>query len=1018
SNVSEQLEQINVSGSSENINIKEKKVGETQISAKKLAKQQASDSRDLVRYETGITVVETGRTGASGYAVRGVDENRVGIMVDGLRQAETLSSQGFKELFEGYGNFNNTRNSIEIENVKTATITKGADSLKSGSGALGGSVIFETKDARDYLIDKDYYLSYKRGYQTMNNQNLKTLTLAGRSKKFDILVVDTKRDGHEIENYDYKIYPNKQADLSKVGPKREKADPYQITRQSTLIKLGFQPNENHRLSVALDDSTLETKGMDLSYVFRPCKDTACTEKYGERVINDQSKRKNIQFSYENFSQTPFWDHIKLSYSSQKITNKARSDEYCHQSTCAGVLNPQGLHLVEENGVYKIVDKDNKGFNYKDDNSSRWSYGKELFNFKNEKISDDVDTKGGSLDSVLINCEKLTCEGKKFRIYQETDENYSDKYTYEDRPIKVERLSNGKKYGKIQLKSKDNKGLIQDEIARFLFPKSYGYSTDFVNDRDLNTHTQQIKLDLDKEFHLWHTQHQLKYGGLYEKTLKSMVNHQYNTVANVQWWAGNFFCNKRVDGTYPVQHTPAPNYSAYRCSLMNSDKGKDTYLIPVTTKNNVLYFGDNVQLTSWLGLDLNYRYDHVKYLPSYDKNIPVPNGLITGLFKKFGLKEYVYGSKHLVPRDHTDCTYDTPCYKKNFEDNLALLLRKTDYKHHSYNLGLNLDPTDWLRVQLKYANGFRAPTSDEIYMTFKHPQFSIQPNTDLKAETSKTKEVAFTFYKNSSYITLNAFQNDYRNFIDLVEVGERPIEEGSTITYPFHQNQNRDRARVRGIEIASRLEMGDLFEKLQGFHLGYKFTYQKGRIKDNGLHPKYEEFLKLNKDKHPEYEAIARKPQPMNALQPTTSVYNIGYDAPSQKWGVDMYITNVAAKKAKDSFNSQWTSMVARKEKQYTGEEKDISATKANGKDVKDSRGLWRNNRYTVIDTIAYWKPIKNLTFTAGVYNLTNKKYLTWDSARSVRHLGTINRVETATGKGLNRFYAPGRNYRMSVQFEF
>ena len=57
-------------------------------------------------------------------------------------------------------------------------------------------------------------------------------------------------------------------------------------------------------------------------------------------------------------------------------------------------------------------------------------------------------------------------------------------------------------------------------------------------------------------------------------------------------------------------------------------------------------------------------------------------------------------------------------------------------------------------------------------------------------------------------------------------------------------------------------------------------------------------MKLNKAEHPEYEAIARKPQPMNALQPTTSVYNIGYDAPSQKWGVDMYITNVAAKKQK------------------------------------------------------------------------------------------------------------------------
>ncbi|HHF3656445.1 TPA: TonB-dependent receptor, partial [Haemophilus influenzae] len=809
-----------------------------------------------------------------------------------------------------------------------------------------------------------------------------------------------------------------QADLSKVGPTREKADPYQITRQSTLIKLGFQPNENHRLSVALDDSTLETKGMDLSYIFNQCKNSKCENKYGERLINDQSKRKNIQFSYENFSQTPFWDHIKLSYSSQKITNKARSDEYCHQSTCAGVRNPQGLNLVEEDGVYKIKDKYGGELKYEEE---KGGYYRKFKNSRNEDADNDI-SEGGSLDSVLINCEKLNCKGKKFRIYQETDENWDSKYDYENRDIDIKELPNGKKYGVIKLKStKGSSGLTQDEIARFLFPKSFGYSTDFVNDRDLNTHTQQIKLDLDKEFSLWHTQHSLKYGGFYEKTLKSMVNHQYNTAANVQWWADYFFCARGENGNLGGKKIPQPNISVAGCASgtpIHSDKGKETYLIPVTTKNNVLYFGDNVQLTSWLGLDLNYRYDHVKYLPSYDENIPVPNGLITGLFKKFGPKERVYGSKYSIPNGYTDCTYTTPCYQQNFKDNLALLLRKTDYKHHSYNLALNLDPTDWLRVQLKYANGFRAPTSDEIYMTFKHPQFSIQPNTDLKAETSKTKEVAFTFYKNSSYITLNAFQNDYRNFIDLVEVGERPIEEGSTIAYPFHQNQNRDRARVRGIEIASRLEMGDLFEKLQGFHLGYKFTYQKGRIKDNGLNPKYKEFLELNKAQHPEYEAIARKPQPMNALQPTTSIYNIGYDAPSQKWGMDVYITNVAAKKAKDSFNSQWTSMVQRKEKQYTDKETDVPASKANGKDVKDSRGLWRNNRYTVIDTIAYWKPIKNLTFTAGVYNLTNKKYLTWDSARSIRHLGTINRVNTETGKGLNRFYAPGRNYRMSVQFEF
>ncbi|HHF1125356.1 TPA: TonB-dependent receptor, partial [Haemophilus influenzae] len=332
----------------------------------------------------------------------------------------------------------------------------------------------------------------------------------------------------------------------------------------------------------------------------------------------------------------------------------------------GVLNPQGLHLEEKNGVYRIVDKNGDELEYKKKESD-W-YGK-FRNKKDEDVDKDIDSSKGSLDSALIDCEKLNCD-KQFRIYQECDENYTCKYTYEDRTIEVKTLPNGKKYGKIPLKSKNG----QYESAKFLFPKSYGYSTDFVNDRDLNTHTQQIKLDLDKEFHLWHTQHQLKYGGLYEKTLKSMVNHQYNTAANVQWWADYFFCARQEGGNLGGEKKPRPDISVAGCAngtLLHSDIGKDTYLIPVTTKNNVLYFGDNVQLTSWLGLDLNYRYDHVKYLPSYDKNIPVPKGLITGLFKKFGLKDYVYGNKYSKPKEYNDCTYTTMCYEQNFKDNLAL-----------------------------------------------------------------------------------------------------------------------------------------------------------------------------------------------------------------------------------------------------------------------------------------------------------------------------------------------------------
>ncbi|KMZ35832.1 TonB-dependent hemoglobin/transferrin/lactoferrin family receptor, partial [Haemophilus influenzae] len=1002
SNVSEQLEQINVSGSSENINVKEKKVGETQISAKKLAKQQASDSRDLVRYETGITVVETGRTGASGYAVRGVDENRVGIMVDGLRQAETLSSQGFKELFEGYGNFNNTRNSIEIENVKTATITKGADSLKSGSGALGGSVIFETKDARDYLIGKDHYFSIKRATQSMNSQDTVSLTAAGRYKGFDALIVHTERNSNEMKNYGYENYDDKV-----VGIKREKTDPYSISRHSTLVKLGFEPTENHRFSVAIDKSTLKTDGQDLSYSLRPSSYVNTEIRQGERFIHDKSKRENIQFSYENFTQTPFWDHFKLTYSSQKIKNKARSDEYCASANCAGVINPQGLHLDDSNGVYKILDKDNKEL------TGKYNWGTIYENSRNENVTNDISER--SVESLSIDCDKLDCN-KKFRVFSANKLNgkndYTGNYKFEDRKINIKTLPNGKKYGQVELDSRPNpfdSALTQYEEAFYLLPKSEGYSRNDYNDRDLNTNTKQFNFDFDKSFSVIKTEHALRYGGLYSETEKSMVNDQGYKGGNVQWWADDFICNKLENGI----RTPSPQYyptSDCTGKLRESNLGKTSYLIPVKTKNHAFYLGDNFTVTNWLSFDLNYRYDNVRHLPHYrlGQDPEIPRGLLAGTMIPIPDSALTGGSGWY--------NYNHPDYIKNVQDNLNAIQKSTAFKHHSYNLGLNLDPTDWLRIQFKYSNGFRAPTPDEMYMTFKHPQFSILPNTNLKEEKAKTKEIAFTFYRERSYFTTNLFQTDYKNFIDLAYLGERPIDQSKSSYYPFYQSLNRDKAKVNGIEISTHLEIGDLIEKLEGFHLGYKLTYQKGRIKDSKPLEGYKKLLKHN----PKYMNMVLQDQPMNALQPTTSVYNLGYDSPNKIWGLDFYITDVSAKKAKDSFNPQWHSMIERQaENINTGVIETVPAKTVNGNEkVIDRRALWRNKHYTVIDAIAYWKPIKNLTFTAGVYNLTNQKYLTWESARSIRTIGTINRIDTETGIGLNRFYAPGRNYRMSVQFEF
>ena len=546
---------------------------------------------------------------------------------------------------------------------------------------------------------------------------------------------------------------------------------------------------------------------------------------------------------------------------------------------------------------------------------------------------------------------------------------------------------------------------QKEELFYVLPRTEGYSRNDYNDRDLNTDTKQFNLDLDKEFSWGKTHHHVQYGGLYSKTEKSMVNKEGFKGANVQWWADQFICNKLVNGV----RSPAPNLWS-NCELRQNTGNQTSYLIPITTKNHALYIGDNFTTTDWLGFDFNYRYDNVRHHLHYRLGIDpeIPRGLLAGTMIPIPDSALQGGNGWY--------NYNHPDYIQNVQDNLDAIQQSRAFKHHSYNIGVNLDPTDWLRVQFKYSNGFRAPTSDEMYMTFKHPQFSLTPNTKLKAETAKTQEVALTFYKERSYFTANVFQTHYNNFIDLAYLGERPIDQSKSSYYPFYQSVNRDKAKVNGFEISTHLELGDVMEKLEGFHLGYKLTYQKGRIKDNQPLDGYKKFLELN----PQYTELATKDQPMNALQPTTSVYNLGYDSPNKNWGIDFYVTDVAAKKAKDTFNQQWTNMVERKEENInTGEIENIPARTINGHEkVTDRRHLWRNAHYTIIDAIAYWKPIKNLTLTAGVYNLTDRKYLTWDSARSVRTVGTINRIDIATGIGLNRFYAPGRNYRASVQFEF
>ncbi|HHV6484155.1 TPA: TonB-dependent hemoglobin/transferrin/lactoferrin family receptor, partial [Haemophilus influenzae] len=941
-------EQINVSGSTENSDTKTPpKIAETVKTAKTLEREQANNIKDIVKYETGVTVVEAGRFGQSGFAIRGVDENRVAINIDGLRQAETLSSQGFKELFEGYGNFNNTRNGAEIETLKEVNITKGADSIKNGSGSLGGSVIYKTKDARDYLINKDYYVSYKKGYATENNQSFNTLTLAGRYKKFDVLVVTTSRNGHELENYGYKNYNDKIQ-----GKRREKADPYKIEQDSTLLKLSFNPTENHRFTFAADLYEHRSRGQDLSYTLKYQRSGNETPEVDSRHTNDKTKRRNISFSYENFSQTPFWDTLKLTYSDQRIKTRARTDEYCDAGVrhCEGTDNPTGLKLT--NG--KITRRNGSDLQFKKKDGSNDYDSDKFIDTDDQVIEGKLALRRAS--ETWYDCSIFNCKDKKIKAF-ENKNSYGYDGNWKEFELETKTL-NGKTFARIKDKNDGNYNKIKS-----ILPSSPGYLERLWQERDLDTNTQQLNLDLTKDFKTWHIEHNLQYGGSYNTAMKRMVNRAGYDAYDVQWWA------KRTLGTrydfwtqQDIVETCATTSSdAYNANLCPRVDPEFSYLLPIKTTGKSVYLFDNFVITDYLSFDLGYRYDNIHYQPKYKHGITpkLPDDIVKGLF---------------IPLDPNSKTEED--VKKNVQQNIDYIAKQNKkYKAHSYSFVSTIDPTSFLRLQLKYSKGFRTPTSDEMYFTFKHPDFTILPNTDLKPEIAKTKEIAFTLHNDDwGFISTSLFKTNYKNFIDLIfkekrsfKVG-KPGSQGETLPFSLYQNINRDNASLKGIEINSKVFLGKMAKFMDGFNLSYKYTYQKGRMNGN---------------------------IPMNAIQPRTMVYGLGYDHPNHKFGFDFYTTHVASKNPEDTYN-----MFYKEEKK------------------PDSTIKWRSKSYTILDLIGYVQPIKNLTIRAGVYNLTNRKYITWDSARSIRSFGTSNVIDQSTGQGINRFYAPGRNYKMSVQFEF
>ena len=256
---------------------------------------------------------------------------------------------------------------------------------------------------------------------------------------------------------------------------------------------------------------------------------------------------------------------------------------------------------------------------------------------------------------------------------------------------------------------------------------------------------------------------------------------------------------------------------------------------------------------------------------------------------------------------------------------------------------------------QYSEGFRTPSAKALFGRFENISqgYVIEPNPDLKPETSKSYETGLRGNFDSGSFDVAVFYNKYRDFIN--EDGLKP----GAKSLDFQAN-NIGHATIKGIELKGRLNL-DAYGAPQGLYSLGQIAYARGRNDDTG--------------------------QPLNSVNPLKGVFGLGYD--------------------QDNYGAllSWT-LTKRKDR--------VDDTQFKAPDGMTSSSQFRTPGFGILDLSGFYKVTDDLTVNAGLYNLTDKKYWNWDGVRGYDSVGEAGQTAPAN---LDRLTQPGRNFSINLVWD-
>ncbi len=266
---------------------------------------------------------------------------------------------------------------------------------------------------------------------------------------------------------------------------------------------------------------------------------------------------------------------------------------------------------------------------------------------------------------------------------------------------------------------------------------------------------------------------------------------------------------------------------------------------------------------------------------------------------------------------------------------------------SPKLGLLYHASQEWSVYGNYASGFKAPNAGQVNAFFANPQANYQSiaNPNLKPEKSRNFELGTRGRLANVSLDAAVFTGRYKDFIEDFQQVSGSFRPADPAIF---QSVNLSRVNISGFEVKGRVDWGRI-DALGGGELSTPFSYGRtkgtNKVTGNGI----------------------------NSVSPER--LNLGLQYATQGWSAALNVNHYAGKKLKD---------------------------------VDASTNPFLSPAATIVDLSGRWRIGKDLRLTAGVYNLTDKKYWQWASVVG----------QAATSTTIDAYTQPGRNYRVSLVADF